>query len=258
MDTKDFDKKRINYIFGDLSKEEEDSYKEQLKRNPDMAEEVELKKRIIAQVKLDKQLEEILNDPGYEWAEAEAEKAVKEFNKRKRREYVFSHQFIHNYILPIAAAIMILIVLSNVLTFIISPETTFQKFYKDYTTAYYAEATVNEAQILLTRSLNEYNEGNYSVVTENMRTLMENGELNVRGQIVLAFYDAWKPKLLRNIDPEETKQEDALWYLAVTSLKLENYKRAQILLREFSAKYDRRGNKAARLDTKISKILSDE
>ena len=40
-------------------------------------------------------------------------------------------------------------------------------------------------------SLDEYSKGNYNAVTDNMRTLMEKGELNVKGQVMLAFYDVW-------------------------------------------------------------------
>jgi hypothetical protein len=42
METEDFDKKRIDYIFGDMSKEDEAIYIEELKQNPEEFEEIEL------------------------------------------------------------------------------------------------------------------------------------------------------------------------------------------------------------------------
>jgi hypothetical protein len=57
MDTTDYNEKTTNYIFGDLSKEEEAIFKEELKQNPEEAKEVELKKRILDQARLDRQLE---------------------------------------------------------------------------------------------------------------------------------------------------------------------------------------------------------
>lgn len=258
MDTKDYNEKLLEYIYGNMSKEEESRFKEELKQNPEEAKGVELRKRIVDRAKGEKQLEEILNDPGFEQAEIEAVKAIKEYDKRKRREYLLSRKFRQAYIYPFAAGLLFLVLLGNILTFSISPETAFQKYYKDYTPEYYAQATLNEAQILLVHSIDEYNKGNYDAVAENMRTLMEKSELNIRGQVMLAFYDAWKDPPLHKFKTEKTTKEDAIWYLALTSLKLENFKQAQALFHEIATQNYRGAGKAARLERKISKMRLGE
>ena len=258
METEDFDKKRIDYIFGDLSKEDEAIYKEELKRNPEEFAEIELQKKIIHQGKLDIQLDNILNDPGYEWAEIEAEKAVSDYNKRQRREFLLSKTFWRKNIVPIAASFLFLLYLGNLTIFLLSPELAFEKYYKDYSPVYYAEATIDEAQVLLTHSLDEYNQGNYEAVAENMRTLMGEGELNVRGQIMLAFYDLWAKPLFYNFKTKKTTEEDATWYLALAAYKLNDLQKAQDLFSKLSSENSLRGWRAARMERKISKMLSAE
>jgi hypothetical protein len=83
MDAKNFDEKKLEYIWGEMSKEEEASFTEELKLHPEEAIDVRLQRRIIDQAKIDKQLEKILNDPGIELAKKEAEKAVKEYEEEE-------------------------------------------------------------------------------------------------------------------------------------------------------------------------------
>lgn len=258
MDAKDYNERELDYIWGEMSKEEEALFKEELKPYPEVAKDLELQKRIIDQVKIKKQLDGILNAPGIEEAKIEAEKAIKEHDMRKRREYLLSIKSRRKYIYPIAATLLALLFIGNLTFFIVSPDLAFQKFCKEYTPVYYAQANINEAQALLVHSFEEYNKGNYEAVAENMHTLMENGELNVRGQIVLAFYDAWNLSVTDKIKSSKTKQEDALWYLALTTMKLNDLEKAQALFKELSTTDYRRANKAARMERKISKILLAE
>ena len=148
--------------------------------------------------------------------------------------------------IPIAASVAVLLYIGNLAFFIASPDLAFKKYYKEYTPVYYAQANVNEAQALVVHSFDQYNKGNYEAVSKNMHTLMEEGKLNVRGQIMLALYDAWNLDLREKINPDDTKLEDATWYLALTFYKLGDYEKAQSLFKELSTKDYRRAGKAAR------------
>jgi hypothetical protein len=196
--------------------------------------------------------------PGFEQAEIEAEKAVNEHIRRQRHEYLLSKTFWRKNILQIAAGFLFLLYLGNLTIFLLSPELAFEKYYKDYSPVYYAQATIDEAQALLTHSLDEYSKGNYEAVTDNMRSLMEQGELNVRGQIMLAFYDAFKKPLFYHFRTKRTTEEDAAWYLAFAAYKLNDLQQAQTLFSKVSSENSLRGWRATRMERKISKMLSAE
>ena len=258
MEAENYSDETIDYIYGDLNEQEKKVFEEKLKSDPALANDVSRLKEIIGEIKLGVQLEEILSDPGYEWAETEAEKAVNEHIRRQRHEYLYSKTFWRKNILQIAAGFLFLLYLGNLVIFLLSPELAFEKYYKDYSPVYYAQATIDEAQALLTHSLDEYSKGNYEAVTDNMRSLMEQGELNVRGQIMLAFYDAFKKPLFYHFRTKRTTEEDAAWYLAFAAYKLNDLQQAQTLFSKVSSENSLRGWRATRMERKISKMLSAE
>ena len=259
MGIENYNEETVNYIYGDLNEQEMANFEEKLKLDPALAEEVARLKKIIGGVKLGVQLDDFLNDPGYMDAEIQAEEAVREYRERQRREYLLSKNFRRKILYPVAASLLALVYLGNIAIFMSSPDLAFQKYFRDYTPVYYAQATIDEAQLLFLQSTNEYEKGNYHAVAENMRILMEKGELNLRGHFMLGFYDGLKEFYEtiwdKKFNPDDTEQEDAVWYLAITSFKLKNLPAAQTLFREISAESKRRGKKAARLERKISKIL---
>ena len=63
---------------------------------------------------------------------------------------------------------------------------------------------------------------------------------------MLAFYDVWVRPFIYNDDTEETKEEDATWYLALTSLKLHELQKAQALFSKLATESSLRGRRAAR------------
>jgi hypothetical protein len=258
METENYSDETVNYIYGDLNEQERAVFEEKMKSDPALASDVSRLKEIIDKIKLGVQFEDILNDPGYEWAEKESEKAVKEDSKQKRRAFLLSKTFRRKYVYPLAAIFLGFIYLGNLTIFLLSPELAFQRYYKDYTPVYYAQATIDEAQVLLTHSLDEYSKGNYEAVTDNMHALMAKGELNVQGQIMLAFYDAFKKPVFHYFRTRKTTEEDATWYLAFAAYKLNDLQKAKDLFSKISSEKSLRGRKAARMEIKIDKMLLDE
>jgi hypothetical protein len=258
MDIEDYSNETIDYIYGDLNEQEKASFEEKLKSDPVLAEEVSKLKEMMGEIKLGVQLEDYLNDPGGEWAEEEADKAKKDYNKHKQREYLLSKQFRNKYVYPIAASIAAILYFGNLAFFIASPELAFKKYYKEYEPIYYAQATINEAQALYVHSFDAYTKGDYEAVAENMHTLMEEGNLNVRGQIMLAFYDAWTKEFIKKEDPNQMFKEDATWALAITAYKLGELEQAQELFHEIATEKYKRAGKAARMERKVSEMLMKE
>jgi hypothetical protein len=241
-----------------LNEEDKKAFERKMESDSDLAEEYARQKEIYSHINAAVNLRELMNDPGYEDAGIQAEKAVRKYEKKKQPRYLLSKKFFNTYVIPIAASIAALFYIGNLAFFIASPDLAFQKYYKDYTPVYYAQASVDEAQALLVHSFDQYNKGNYEAVAKNMHTLMEEGKLNVRGQIMLAFYDAWNLGSTKKVKPDDTNLEDATWYLALTFYKLGDYEKAQSLFKELSTKDYRRAGKAARMERKVSKMLLAE
>jgi hypothetical protein len=258
MESENYSDETIDYIYGDMDEQEKEIFEEKLKSDPALANDVKKLKEIIGEIKLGVQLEEILKDPGYEWADREAEKAVNDYIKRQRGGVLLSKTFWRKNFVAIAASFLFLLYLGNLTIFLVSPELAFEKYYKDYSPVYYAQATIDEAQVLLTHSLDEYSKGNYEGVTDNMRDLMKKGELNFRGQVMLAFYDVWSKPLFYNFKTQETTEEDATWYLALAAYKLNDLQKAQELFSKISSEKSLRGWRAARMERKINKMLLAE
>ncbi len=257
METENYSDEMVNYIYGDLSEQEKAVFEEKMRSDPDLAIKMSRLKEIIDKIKLGVRFEEILNDPGYEWAESEATKAVEVYARQKRREFLLSKTFRRKYVYPVAASFLVLYYVGNFIFFLQKPELAFDKYYRDYTPEYYEQSTLDEAQVLFMHSLDEYSNGNYEAVADNMHTLMEKGELNTRGQIMLAFYDLWMHSLNFHFDAEKT-EEDATWYLAFTSLKLHELQKAQALFSKLSSESSARGRRAERMEIKINKMLLAE
>ncbi len=258
MKKKRYSDETVHYTLGDLNEREKALYEEKLKADPDLAEDTDALNEIIYEVKLAVQLDEILNDPGYEEAEKMAEEAVNDYNRRKRREYLLSKKFRRNYIYPIAAGLFGLLYLGNIIYFMQNPELALKKYYKDYTPEYYADATIKQAQVIFTASIIEYSKGNYDVVAENMRNLMEEGELNIRGQVMLAFYDLWNTPPLQLFKVKSTEQHDALWQLAILAYKLRDFEKAQDLFSQIAAEDKGRAMKAKRMEREVRERLEGE
>lgn len=259
MEIEDFSPEVVNYIYGDVNEEEKVAFEEKLKTDPELVADVARLMKIIGEIKLGVQLEEIMNDPGYDWADKVSKKDVREHQKKNISDYLTAKRFRRNVIYPVAATVLVLVYVGNVAFFLMNPDLAFQKYVREYTPVYYAQATVNDAQELFRQSMNKYNTGDYHTVAENMRTLMEQGKLNTRGLFFLGIYDGWmefsETIWDKKIDPDKTDQEDAAWYLALTSFKLNDLSTAQIFLQKISAENNRTGKKAARLERKISRIL---
>lgn len=258
MEPKEYSDETIDYIFGDMSQQERANFEEKLKSDPALAEEVTRMKEIIGEGKLGVQLDSILNDPGYEWAQKEAAKVVKEHMRKKQLAYLLSRKFRRKVVYPMAAVLLALLYIGNIIIFMANPELALQRYYKEYTPVYYAEATINEAQALLTHSLDQYSQGNYEAVADNMHALMAKGELNFQGQIMLAFYDVWNRPLFYYYNKEKTDQEDAAWYIALSSLKLNKLQQAKTYFSKLASEDSRLGKKAARMEKKVDKMLSTE
>jgi hypothetical protein len=74
-----------------------------------------------------------------------------------------------------------------------------------------------------------------------MRDLMKKGELNARGQVMLAFYDLWAKPLFYNFKTQKTTEEDATWYLALAAYKLNDLQKAHDLFSNLSSESNLRG-----------------
>jgi hypothetical protein len=267
MDIEDYSNETIDYIYGDLNEQEKASFEEKLKSDPVLAEEVSKLKEMMGEIKLGVQLEDYLNDPGNLLSNLQSDTEVQlpvgigtpgDYNKHKQREYLLSKQFRNKYVYPIAASIAAILYFGNLAFFIASPELAFKKYYKEYEPIYYAQATINEAQALYVHSFDAYTKGDYEAVAENMHTLMEEGNLNVRGQIMLAFYDAWTKEFIKKEDPNQMFKEDATWALAITAYKLGELEQAQELFHEIATEKYKRAGKAARMERKVSEMLMKE